>query len=183
MKNNCCIPLKNPMPMFNRCAPTLRLTPWGAYAAMFVKIKMQQMPKVCGSFHPVHQFLTHVLLCCSVCVDKRRSKEAIKTLHSIGARRQEFLYKHESSGICGGTLLLTRTANTYMKTHLHMNMEQGNIKMRSLLGVMRKNNLRMWNGCSEEPEAALYSLKKMSVSLNVDVEENSNESRIVYFLN
>lgn len=82
--------------------------------AMFAGMEMQQMLKLCGSFPScVCHFVTRVFLCPSVCVYKLSSKEAIKTLHSIGARRQEFLYKHQSSGGCRGTLPLTRSTNTH----------------------------------------------------------------------
>lgn len=90
---------------------------------MFAEMKMQQMPKVCSFLSPVYRFVTRLLLCCSVCVDKPSSKEAIKTRHSIGARWQEFLYKQQSSGSWRATLSLTRSTNTHTETHLHMNME------------------------------------------------------------
>lgn len=91
---------------------------------MFVEMKMQQMLKVCGSFPPEHHLVTRVSLCSSVCVYKLSSKEAIKTLHSIGGGRQEFHYKHRPSGSCSATLPLTRGTNTHMSTHLHMKKEQ-----------------------------------------------------------
>lgn len=123
----------NQLPTRNRLSPGL--IPQRAYAA---QIEMQQ---VCGSFPAVHHFLPRVLLCRSVCVYKRRSKEAIKTPHSIAARRQEFLYKQRSSGICRGTLPLTRSANTSMKTRLHMNMEKDKAQMSPLLGGCGKMTL------------------------------------------
>lgn len=59
---------------------------------MFARMKIQQMLQVCGAFPPMNRFLAHTLLCCSVCI----YKEAIKTPDSIGVRREEFLYKHQS---------------------------------------------------------------------------------------
>lgn len=107
---------------------------------MFAEMNMWQMLQVCGRFPPVYHFVTQVLLCCSVCVYKLSSKEAIKTLHSIGARGKEFLYKHQSSGSCRATLPLIRSTNTHTETHFHMNMEQD--RNQDEMSV-RKNNLIM----------------------------------------
>lgn len=46
---------------------------------------------------PVYHFVTQDLLCGSVCVCNLSSEVAIKTLHSIGARWKEFLYKQQNS--------------------------------------------------------------------------------------
>lgn len=58
---------------------------------------------------PVYHFVTQDLLCSSVCVYNLRSEEAIKTLHSIGARWKESLYKQQDRA----TLPPTESTNTH----------------------------------------------------------------------
>lgn len=73
-----------------------------------VTVFEEMLPQICDFFFflPVDHF--HILCYHNGGVYKPSSTEAIKTLHWIGGRRQEFLHKHQchpqSSGASAGTL-------------------------------------------------------------------------------
>lgn len=77
-------------------------------------------------------FVTCVLLCDTVCVDKLSCEEVIKSLGSMGVPGEEFLYKHQPSGSCRDTLPLIRS------THLHTHGKVVNFnKMKNSLAILR----------------------------------------------